>query len=94
MSPLMQINFWLVVVNVILLVYLAIFHIFMIRDVRSSFTMGLLLFVFAFLIHNILAAFFYLTMRDLYAPGTELLVLIITSIETIAFIIFAWITRR
>ena len=94
MTPLMQLNFWLAVVNVILLLYLAVIHIKMANSVKSSFTFGLLLFVLVFLVHNILAAFFYLTMRALYAPGTELPVLIITSIETIAFAVFAWITRQ
>lgn len=90
----MQLNFWLAVVNVILLLYLAIVHIKMAKSVKSSFTFGLLLFVIVFLIHNFLAAYFYLTMRALYAPGTELPVLIITAIETIAFAIFVWITKQ
>jgi len=94
MTPLMQLNFWLAVVNVILLLYLAFVHVKMARSVKSSFTLGLLLFVLVFLIHNILAAYFYLTMRALYAPGTEVPVLIITAIETIAFTVFAWITRQ
>ncbi len=94
MTPLMQINFWLAVVNVILLIYLAIVHIKMARDINSSFTWGLLLFVIVFLVHNFLAAYFYLTMRALYAPGTELPVLIITLMETIAFLIFVWICRQ
>ena len=94
MTPLMQITFWLAVVNVILLIYLAVVHVRMARSVRSSFTIGLLLFVLAFLVHNLLAAYFYLTMRTLYAPGTELPVLVITLIETFAFTIFAWITRQ
>ncbi len=90
----MQLNFWLAVVNVILLLYLAIVHVKMARSVKSSFTLGLLLFVLVFLVHNLLATYFYLTMRALYAPGTELPVLVITAIETIAFTIFAWITRQ
>ena len=94
MTPLMQINFWLAVVNVALLIYLAIIHIKMARSVKSSFTIGLLLFVLVFLVHNILAAYFYLTMRALYAPGTEIPVLVITLIETIAFAIFVWLTRQ
>lgn len=94
MTPLMQLSFWIAVVNVILLVYLAFVHVKMTRSVQSSFTIGLLLFVLVFLVHNVLAAFFYLTMRTLYAPGTELPVLIITAIETIAFALFAWITRQ
>ena len=90
----MQLNFWLAVVNVVLLVYLAVVHLRMARSVSSSFTLGLLMFVIVFLIHNILAAYFYLTMRALYAPGTELPVLVITSIETVAFAIFVWITKQ
>jgi hypothetical protein len=90
----MQINFWLSVLNVILLIYLAIIHIRITNEVKSSFTVGLLMFVLAFLVHNILAAYFYLTMRELYASGTELAVLVITSIETIAFAIFTWISRN
>ncbi len=94
MTPLMQLNFWLAVVNVILLLYLTVVHIRMAWDVKSGFTLGLLLFVLVFLVHNLLAAYFYLTMRALYAPGTEIPVLVITVIETIAFVIFVWITRQ
>lgn len=94
MSPLMQLNFWLAVINVLILIYLFIVHVKMVKSVNSSFTLGLLLFVFVFLVHNVLAAYFYLTMRTLYAQGTEVPVLIITAIETIAFSLFAWITRQ
>lgn len=93
MTPLMQISFWLSVINIFLLIYLVIVHIRMTQNVKSSFTLGLLMFVLVFLIHNILAAYFYLTMRKLYAPGTELLVFIITFMETIAFVIFTLISR-
>ncbi len=94
MTPLMQLTFGLAVVNVILLVYLAVVYVRMARSVKSSFTIGLLLFVLVFLVHNILAVCFHLTMRALYAPGTEVPVLAITLIETFAFAIFVWITRQ
>lgn len=94
MTPLMQINFWLSVINVFLLIYLVIVHIRMTHNVKSSFTLGLLIFVLVFLVHNILTAYFYLTMRELYAPGTELLVLVTTLMETIAFVIFTWVSRN
>lgn len=94
MTPLMQINFWLSVINVFLLIYLAIVHVRMTYNVRSSFTFGLLMFILVFLVHNILAAYFYLAMKEFYAAGTELPVLIITLMETIAFSIFTWISRN
>ncbi len=62
MTPLMQINFWLSVINVFLLIYLVIVHIKMTKNIKSSFTLGLLMFVLIFLVHNILAAYFYLKM--------------------------------
>ena len=94
MNTLMQINFWLAVINVVLLIYLAVVHIRMLVEIKSSFTFGLLMFVLVFLVHNILATYFYIDMRELYASGTELPVLIITSMETIAFLIFMWISRN
>lgn len=94
MTLLMQITFWLAVINIALLVYLTIAHLRMMRSIKTSFTIGLLLFVLVFLIHNILAAYFYLTMMELYAVGAEIPVFIITLIETIAFSIFVWIIRQ
>ncbi|MBS3081966.1 hypothetical protein J4416_03490 [Candidatus Pacearchaeota archaeon] len=94
MISLSQVTFWFAIVNVILLLYLAVVHVRMAHSIKSSFTIGLLLFVFVFLIHNVLVAYFYLKMMNLYSPGTEIPVLVITLIETFAFSIFSWITRQ
>lgn len=94
MSPLMQISFWLSTINVALLVYLLFMHLKMLKSVKSGFTIGLLLFVGIFLLHNILYVYFYLTMMELYANGTEILVFAITFMETIAFAVFTWISRN
>ena len=94
MTPLAQLTFWFGIINIFLLLYLLFVHIRMANSVKSSFTMGLLLFVFVFLIRNSLSTYFYLTMMDFYAHGTEIPVFIITFIETVAFAIFIWISRQ
>lgn len=94
MVSLMQISFWLSLINVALLVYLVAIHVKMLKSVKSSFTIGLLIFVLIFLLHNILYVYFYLTMMELYANGTDGLVFVITLMETIGFTVFTWISRN
>jgi hypothetical protein len=83
-----------VIVNIILLVYLALFHLNHVRKIKSGFTLGLLIFVLVFLIQNLMAAYFYLTMMPLYVSSVEIPVFVTTVIETLAFLIYVWISRH
>lgn len=90
----MQFTIGLVSINIIILCLLLFIYLKNLRSIKSKFTIGLVLFVTVFLIQNIVAAYFYFTMMDLYAQGTELPVLLLTIMQTLAFIIFLFITRE
>lgn len=90
----MNITLGLAIFNIIILVYLAFLHLSHFKRFKSGFTLGLFLFIIVFLIQNITATYFYLTMMKFYADGLELAAFLITSIETIAFLVFTWIARR
>jgi hypothetical protein len=83
-----------VIFNLILLVYLFIFHLSHFRKYKSSFTIGLLIFVSVFFIQNAIAAYFYFTMMELYVAGTEIPVFFYTFVESLAFLVYIWIVRK
>jgi hypothetical protein len=60
----------------------------------SSFTVGLLLFALLFLIHNVVALYYGLTMMPLYEESVEGYVRIFTILQTLAFAILNWVTWR
>ena len=90
---LMQITLGLVMLNIFILIYLTIIQIRNLRIIRAPFTIGLLLFILVFLIENIVALYFYTTMMEYYALGTEKITFALTFLKTIAFIVFALISR-
>jgi type II secretory pathway component PulF len=91
---LMQITFWISVLNIILLIFILSFQAKNFNKFKSGFTLGLLLFSAVFLIQNIIAAYFYMTMMPLFAQGTEIVHFIIMITQTIAFAIYLWVINQ
>lgn len=91
---LMQFTLGLVLLNIIVLLWIIVIHARNFREIKSSFTCGLLIFTSVFLIENLVAAYFYLTMMPYYADGLEFPVLLLTSLQTIAFVVFLYVTRK
>jgi len=91
---LMQFTLGFVIANIVILFWILVIQARNVRVIRSPFTVGLLVFILVFLIQNIVAAFFYITMMSYYADGLDLPVFVLTVMQTIAFLIFLWITRK
>jgi hypothetical protein len=89
----MQYTLGLEVINVILLLYLVYVYSVNLRTIKSNFTIGLLLFSVVFLIQNIVAIYFSITMMEYYVQGLEGVVFILTLLETLAFSVFVYITK-
>lgn len=90
----MQFTIGLVIINIVILLHLSFIYIKNLKSIHSRFTIGLLIFALIFLVENLVAAYFYFTMMPYYANGTELPTFILKLLETIAFLIFLWITRE
>jgi len=90
----MQITIGLIAINIASLLYLNFIYIKNLKSIHSKFTIGLLIFALVFLIENLVAAYFYLTMMPYYANGIELPAFFLRFLQTIAFLIFLWITRE
>ncbi len=88
----MQYSIALVIINIVILFFLLLIYLKNLKSIKSKFTSGLIIFALIFLIQNLVAAYFYLTMMDYYAQGTDLLVFVLTLMQTIAFAVFLAIT--
>ena len=76
------------------LILAALLHVYIknLRKIKSSFTIGLMIFAILFLLQNIVSLYFYLTMMDYYVPAVELHVFIFTLLQTIGFAILLKLT--
>ncbi len=90
----MQFTLGLVAINIGILLYLSWIYIKNLRSIHSKFTTGLFIFALVFLIENLFAAYFYITMMPYYARGTEIPTFLLKLLETIAFLFFLWITKE
>jgi len=64
------------------------------RKIKSSFTVGLLIFAILFLTQNIISLYYFITMMSYYAPEVEVHVFILTLLQTIGFGILLKITWK
>lgn len=62
------------------------------KNIKSKFTIGLLIFAVLFLLQNLISLYFYFTMIYYFVPQVEIHVLILTLLQTIAFLILLKIT--
>ena len=83
-----------VIINIFLLAWIFIIQAKNVKLIKSPFPIGLLLFVFIFLIQNLFAFYFYVTMMPLFVDGLDVPVLIITILETIAFGVYLYLTHK
>lgn len=92
MSALMLWNVLVVVANTLLLLGLVGLYARMLRQVRTRFTLGLLLFAGILLLQNLVQLYFFATMQMYYAGGVEALVLIQNGLATVASAFLAFVT--
>ena len=59
---------------------------------KSSIALALLVFVLLFLIENIIAIYFHLTL--MYTPAVEVEIAVLTVIQTVGFATFVWASYK
>ena len=62
------------------------------KQIKSKFTIGLLIFALLFLMQNVISVYYYATMMDYYVPEVKMHVFILTLLQTIGFLILLKIT--
>ena len=94
MTVLMWINVGLVAVNLVLVAALAFVYARNHREIRSSFTLGLLFFALFLLLHNGLVLYHLLTMMSVFAQLGETFLLAENLVQLAALAALARATMR
>ena len=92
MAMLMNLTTILAVVAILVLGFLLHIYIKNLRKIKSSFTIGLLVFALLFLIQNLVSLYYFLTMMEYYSPEVEVHVFILTLLQTIGLLVLLKIT--
>ena len=91
-SMLMKFITVLTVVSILMLLLLVYIYYKNLKKIKSSFTIGLLIFAVLFLVQNLVSVYYYVTMMDYYVPAVEKHVFIFTLLQTIGFAVLLKIT--
>jgi len=94
MIELMMLSIILAVINVLLILPLLYVYIRNYAKMKSTFTLGLLIFVLLFLVHNLLYLYFAITMMPYYASDAQLFGFIFNLLQGIAFLVLNLITWK
>lgn len=94
MSEVMLVNVGLAVVNTVLAAAVGLIYYRNHREVRSPFTMALVLFAVFFVVHNALVVYHYFTMMPSDVVDGEGLMLLESSLQTVAIGSLAYATYR
>lgn len=92
MAILMNATTVLTGISTLILIALCYIYSKNLRNIRSGFTIGLVVFAVLFLVQNVVSLYFYLTMMDYYVSQVEAHVFILTLLQTIAFLVLLKIT--
>lgn len=88
----MELTMVAAIINVILLIALLYPTLSNFRKTRSSFSAGLFLFVLVFLVENLVAIYFHLTL--VYTPAVEVEIVILTVLQTLSFGALTWVSYK
>jgi len=88
----MGLTYLAAVANIILLVALLYPAINNYSKTRSSIALALLVFAFLFLVENIVAIYFHVTL--MYTFGVEVEIAVLTVLQTMGFATFVWASYR
>ena len=94
MDIIMNLTTILTAVSTLSLFGLLYIYIKNLKNIKSKFTIGLLIFAALFLLQNLVSLYFYFTMIEYFVPQVEVHVFILTLLQTIAFLILLKITRE
>jgi hypothetical protein len=92
MDPMMELTYIAAVANMIILLALLYPGFRNFFKTRSAISAALLLFTFLFLVENVVAIYFHLTVS--YTPAVELEVATLTVIQTTGFGTLLWATYK
>ncbi len=92
MAVLMTLTTILTAVSTLILAALLHIYIKNLRKIKSSFTIGLLIFAVLFLIQNLVSLYYFITMMDYYSPEVEIHIFILTLLQAISFAVLLKIT--
>ena len=90
----MEVSKWILILNLFLIVSLLYVYLKNLVKFKSSFTFGLFIFAFLFLVQNVIALYFLFTMMPYYSQGVEVYAFVFSILQTIAFSILNFITWR
>ncbi len=90
----MQATFVLTAVNVVLLLALCYVYGRNWARMKSSFSLGLLVFTVAFLAQYVCSLYFYITMMDFYVDMVSMHVFVLTLLQSVAFAALNFISWR
>ena len=91
-SLIMNVTTILTGISTLLLLGLVYIYYKNLRKIKSNFTIGLLIFAILFLAQNLISLFYFITMKNYYAPEVEIHVFILTLLQTIGFAVLLKIT--
>lgn len=94
MALMMELSKWILVFNLFLVVSLSFVYLKNLVKFKSSFTFGLFIFSFLFLIQNAVLLYFFITMMPYYAAGVEVYAFVFSVVQTVAFLVLNFITWR
>ena len=57
------------------------------KQIKSKFTIGLLIFALLFLMQNVISVYYYATMMDYYVDQVQPFVFVFSLLQTIAFVV-------
>ena len=92
MAMLMSITLILNAVSIFSLIGLLYVYYKNFKNIKSKFTIGLMIFAALFLLQNLVTFYFNITMMKYYTPEFELYECIFTILQTLAFLILLKIT--
>jgi len=95
MNPI-QIASGLAVVNILLLVLLTVVWVRNYRTFRSSLVLGLLAFALVMLAENVVAIYYFFSMKMLYSgdPSVQQAVLVLRAMQVVALGFLTWVTTK
>ncbi|AJF59947.1 MAG: hypothetical protein J4224_03050 [Candidatus Diapherotrites archaeon] len=81
-------------VNVLLLIFLLKVYVQNYIQMKSGFSLGLILFSLILLLQNVMAGYFHFAMVDYYSVEAMGQSTALTILETVALAVLAWVTWR
>ena len=92
MALVMTLNMVSVGLNTLLLATLILLYGRILREVRTQFTMGLLVFAAVLLVQHLVQLYFFATMMSYYTAGVDALVLVQNVLVTLALLFLVYVT--